>query len=252
MAHDAQEIWELMYQKNEELALKNYRLLGQKISEDRQLLEGNQILNELNVKKKNDKILDAGCGPLGKIVIPAAKRGIKVSGIDISPTAIFLLQKRLDDLDIKNKCHLFLGDINSLPFQSASFDKVICINTLLHISTFDNAISELHRVTKNGGVLYLTGIKNKQSLSNRFHDITEKVIRKIGFKRVIIYLRTIEEVKKIFNMNNLKIIKTFSLSSSFPFYLDIPYPAGFQRKYVYKKLEGFDSSAHTWDFILKK
>ena len=56
-------------------------------------------------------------------------------------------------VDIKNAGpHVTkIGDIVDLPFANASFDVVICIHVLEHISDDAKAISELYRILRPGG-----------------------------------------------------------------------------------------------------
>lgn len=85
------EFWDFSYKKNEQLTLNGRRLFRKDKEENYEWKTGERVLNQLNVKK-SDKILDVGCGSFGKIVIPASRIGIKVTAVDISPTAIKLLK----------------------------------------------------------------------------------------------------------------------------------------------------------------
>ena len=48
------------------------------------------------------------------------------------------------------------GDIQALPFATASVDGVLCIEVLEHLPTPQSAIDEIHRVLRPAGLLLLT------------------------------------------------------------------------------------------------
>ena len=49
-----------------------------------------------------------------------------------------------------------IGDICLLPFRTASFDHVMCVEVLEHVWDSDKLLQELNRVVKDGGNLLLT------------------------------------------------------------------------------------------------
>ena len=63
--------------------------------------------------------------------------------------------KSIVNLDLKRYSNVSLvGNAESLPFSSFSFDGVITIATLEHIRDIKKAISEIKRVLKPGGLVY--------------------------------------------------------------------------------------------------
>lgn len=48
-----------------------------------------------------------------------------------------------------------VGDIHHLPFEDASFDCIFCTGTLEHVSDPWQAVNELHRVLKPGGIVHI-------------------------------------------------------------------------------------------------
>jgi SAM-dependent methyltransferase len=48
------------------------------------------------------------------------------------------------------------ADIHQLPFRNETFDGVLCIEVLEHVPDPSQAVSELHRVLRPGGVMLLT------------------------------------------------------------------------------------------------
>jgi SAM-dependent methyltransferase len=66
----------------------------------------------------------------------------------------------------KNNVHFLYGTLERLPFERASFDRVLCYS-VLNLVPYEKAIDELARVTRSGGLLYI----NANSVGRFVHDI---------------------------------------------------------------------------------
>jgi ubiquinone/menaquinone biosynthesis C-methylase UbiE len=99
------------------------------------------------------RVLDAGCGTgymLHYLQQHYSLTGTPV-GIDLSPYALKFCQQR-------GASALAQASVVHLPFQAASFDLVLCLDTLQHLSPAGAdclAVAEFARVLRPGGVLYL-------------------------------------------------------------------------------------------------
>jgi SAM-dependent methyltransferase len=109
----------------------------------------NPCVEELLGDVEGKRLLDAGCGE-GYLTRQYAKRGASVTGIDLSKclieTAKLLTEDGGVDYRVDNICHM-----ESIPNEE--FDFVLSNLVLLNIPCLDDAISECHRVLKNGGIL---------------------------------------------------------------------------------------------------
>ena len=96
-------------------------------------------------------ILDAGCGPGG--MTQKLSRFGQVVGIDIHPTAHALARRRVDAV----RPALIMGDVCALPLPDEHFDLVTVFDVLYNQAVADDsqAMAELYRVLKPGGLLYL-------------------------------------------------------------------------------------------------
>lgn len=103
------------------------------------------------LRDNNQRILDIGCGS-GAYLEPLSKFASKVVGIDICED---YLEEARQNFWRKN-VSLALMSAEKLAFKEGSFDAVILIETLEHISDDEKAIKEIYRVLKLGGQLIIT------------------------------------------------------------------------------------------------
>ena len=102
-----------------------------------------------------EALLDVGCGAGGSLCRFIQHHGspIKSVGLDISPG---MLRRAVEDADIvraSGSVHWVLGDAERLPFNPESFDVVISVNSLSHLSSLDRALRNQRRVLRRGGCL---------------------------------------------------------------------------------------------------
>ncbi len=99
--------------------------------------------------------LDLGCG-LGRHSVLMAKNGFQVKSFDISYDAVSRTaawaEKEGISLDTR------VGDMLELPYEDGSADCILCYNVISHTDTegVKKVISEIFRVLKCGGEVYLT------------------------------------------------------------------------------------------------
>jgi SAM-dependent methyltransferase len=95
------------------------------------------------------RLLDAGCGA-GLASVLAALRGATVSAIDAAASQVAIARRRLSDADIRE------ADLENLPFDDASFDAVIAVNSVFYAASPPAALQELVRVVRPGGRVVVT------------------------------------------------------------------------------------------------
>jgi SAM-dependent methyltransferase len=112
-------------------------------------------------KRKVRKILDLGCGS-GRHTVYFAKKGFDVCGFDISDEGVKLARSWLKKE--KLKADLRVGSIyRKLPYPDNFFDAVISTQVIHHarIKNIRNAISEVERVLKPHGLLFIVVRKRR-------------------------------------------------------------------------------------------
>jgi ubiquinone/menaquinone biosynthesis C-methylase UbiE len=85
--------------------------------------------------------------------LPYYPKGIRLTGIDFSPTMLELAHRQAQQLDVK--VDLRLGDAQALDLPDASFDTVVCTLSLCAIPDERRAVAEMARVLRPGGRLLL-------------------------------------------------------------------------------------------------
>lgn len=95
-----------------------------------------------------ERVLDVACGT-GNLTIPAARRGARVTGIDIAPVAVAQLARRAEAEGLAVVADE--GDAEALPYADASFDTVVTMFGAMFAGHPDRAAAELLRVTRPGG-----------------------------------------------------------------------------------------------------
>jgi ubiquinone/menaquinone biosynthesis C-methylase UbiE len=104
-----------------------------------------------------DRLLDIGTGT-GNLAIPAAKRGAKVTGLDLTPELLDVARERAkaEDVDVE----WIEGDAEALPFADDSFDRVTSIFGMIFAPRHQLAASEMTRVCAPGGRFAMTAWTN--------------------------------------------------------------------------------------------
>ena len=99
-------------------------------------------------------ILDCGYGGIGwALDLFLKSKSKKVYGIDINGTWIPVMENKFKEFN--HKLDLRMGHILNLPYEDHYFDYVHCHGVLHHIQNWEAGLTELCRVVKSDGTLYL-------------------------------------------------------------------------------------------------
>lgn len=104
------------------------------------------------------RVLDAGCGE-GRHCFGCVSRGAaQVVGYDLDFGSMRDASKRLrrEANAVGALGEMIQGDIFRLPFEDATFDRVICSEVMEHVHDYAAAAAELARVTRPGGRVAVT------------------------------------------------------------------------------------------------
>lgn len=120
-----------------------------------------EAIGDINGKN----LLELGCG-LGIFSTYLAKKGAIVFGIDISVEAV-KAAKMINELN-GTSCHFCEGDIANLPYGCDTFDCVVGVAVLHHLSKPDvvETMIQVKKILKNGGkAVFLEPIENSRCFS---------------------------------------------------------------------------------------
>jgi SAM-dependent methyltransferase len=110
-----------------------------------------EILDGWNVSP-GQRLLDVGCGS-GQTAIPAARRGLYVTGIDIAENLIEHARKRARAEGLVARFDQ--GDAEELPYADASFDVAMTLIGAMFAPRPERVVAEFARVVRSGGKLYM-------------------------------------------------------------------------------------------------
>jgi ubiquinone/menaquinone biosynthesis C-methylase UbiE len=108
--------------------------------------------------KKNQTILEIGCGKGTTTMFLAQQYSCRVTGIDLSEAMVACAQAKAVERNLTGQTHFLVADGEHLPFNDAVFDIVISECTFSLIPDQERAAGEIWRVLKLDGRFILTDI----------------------------------------------------------------------------------------------
>jgi ubiquinone/menaquinone biosynthesis C-methylase UbiE len=156
----------------------------------------NLKLGRLYAEKLRDRgfvrgrALDAGCG-FGAMaaVIAEAFPEYEITGIDLSEPLLEYAASSVHGSSLQDRVTFLKGDIQNIEFEDNLFDVVFCVNTVHLVEDPELMLSELERVCKPVGSLYIADIRRS--------------LLKI-FERELAQAMTFEEAKDLIGRSALR------------------------------------------------
>lgn len=112
-------------------------------------------------------VLDVGCGT-GAVMEHMKSLGYEAFGVDMSPEALQYCQAK--------KLTVTLGTAESIAYPDASFDVVLALDVLEHVSDHQAAVKEIARILKPGGIFVATVPAHPWLFS--YHDVALHHVRR--------------------------------------------------------------------------
>ncbi len=117
---------------------------------EKQVLTKHSLIHGMNVAD-----ICCGCGDTS-LLIAREFNPRMIIGVDHSDAGVEYAMSKQKEFKIKN-AEFHLGDATALMLDDASFDYVICRLSIQIFSKPEEILSELYRITKPGGRIYITG-----------------------------------------------------------------------------------------------
>lgn len=130
-----------------------------------------EILEAWNIDP-GARMLDIGCGS-GQTVIPAARAGIRATGIDIAANLIADAKERARNEGLAARFDV--GDAEELPYADASFDVVISLIGAMFAPRPEVVTDEIARVLEPGGRLYMANWTPRSFPARMFKCVASRV-----------------------------------------------------------------------------
>lgn len=145
-----------------------YKSFGYDIDKER-----NDLLEK--IKPITGDVLEIGTGK-GHLTMFLAKENCQLTTVDISKEEQNYALLNLKYLKLDKDINFKIADAQNLPFDSKSFDLVICSNTLHHLSSLYPVLDQFCRVVKDDGKIAISDFNEQGFL------LVEKVHHKEGRK----------------------------------------------------------------------
>jgi S-adenosylmethionine-dependent methyltransferase len=130
-------------------------MLGKARDVVRQALVTRQLLEHLPPPNDGGEVLDVGCGQ-GTQLIELARRGYRVTGVDVSPDLLAMAFRARDEqeLAVQHRVRLVAGDLQRLHEAiDHRYDVVCCHGVLMYQPSLEDAAALLVEVANPGGVI---------------------------------------------------------------------------------------------------
>ena len=128
-----------------------WRPFGYYFTSSRSFPEDLDRITALMAPEPHQRVLDLACGP-GNFTRNIARYGkdTKVVGFDLAEQMLGRAVDLSPVSEYANVCYM-RGNALAMPFESGSFDAVICCAALQLFTDYDRALGEISRVLKPGG-----------------------------------------------------------------------------------------------------
>jgi SAM-dependent methyltransferase len=145
-----------------------------------------------------EAVLDVGCGSGGPALFLAREAGCRVTGVDVNAAGLRAGREQARQAGVEDRVQFHQADVNDpLPFPSATFDAIVCLDVLNHLPARGKLFREWLRLLRPGGrVLFtdpvvVTGLVSKDEFAARGSighfefgspGINERLVREAGFE----------------------------------------------------------------------
>jgi len=144
-----------------------------------QELMHNILEKKLNIKK-NQTILDAGCGQGIVSAYLAKKHDCRIIGITIVPFEVGKARILAEKLRVSSKVEYHLMDYTNTNFEENKFDSIYAVESFVHSPDANATLNEFFRILKPGGKLAIFDytISKDEEFTNREEKMWGMIVKR--------------------------------------------------------------------------
>ncbi len=149
-------------------SLRFQRLLAQ------QVIPRLEYFDRIAPDWRSARVLDLGCGG-GFMAEALARRGAIVTGVDPSVASLDAARRHAQREGLS--IGYLEGTGEKIPLESASMDRVVCVDVLEHVENLGRVIAEVSRVLRPGGLFFFDTFNRSRFARFMMITISERVLR---------------------------------------------------------------------------
>jgi len=190
---------------------KHYDLIAAVYDSQRFGCRCGSILNDVEqaiarrLVARHGKVLDVGTGT-GRFAATLAGGSSSIVALDSSSRMISISAAKREQSEPAKRISYVIGDGASLPFSSGSFDAVISVKLLSHVSDIDPFVSEMARVLRRGGQIII-------DTSNPLARAYGHSSRRPAIQSYEDHFHTLPEVGRVFQKHSVEVSRRVTYSA---------------------------------------
>lgn len=112
--------------------------------------------------RPDQRVLDIGCNNGLLMVFLAQSADARMTGLDISDQSFLQARQMARKAKVGRRVSCVKGDAHRMSFfKSGTFDAVIIVDSLHHLEQPHEAVAEVHRVLKPGGLIIVAEVERQ-------------------------------------------------------------------------------------------
>jgi ubiquinone/menaquinone biosynthesis C-methylase UbiE len=119
------------------------------------------------------RLIEVGIGT-GRIAVPLAERGVRVTGIDISTAMLSILLGKRRDIDV------MLAEASQPPFRPATFDASLFVHILHLVPDPEATARATLALVRPGGIAMAGGDDHRNSIRDSADGIIQSTVRELS------------------------------------------------------------------------